>query len=163
MNSNNLAQKTNFNAGSNQLQLSQIYLNSVNIPGINFSHPELSSRAGSKLNLTGDTLTYNNLSIEILVDEDFNIYHEISTKIFNNISPITGSFANIEFDFWIDINNSKGYHLFKMEFNSCRIESIGDIQLETNSDETEFTLPVELKFDYFNIIKSNVAPTLQVK
>jgi hypothetical protein len=157
-NYNNLAQKTNFTAGSDKLELLPFYLTTVNLPGVNLAHPEVGGRAG-KFNLAGDTLTYNALSFEMLVDEDFNIYHEFMDKIFQNIDSEAGTFNNIEFDFWIDINNSKGNKLFKIEFYNCRLESIGDVQLDSQDDITEYTMSVEMKYDYFKTIRSNSIPS----
>jgi len=148
-NTNNFSQKTNFTAGSNSLELLPFYLTSLNIPGINFSHVEVPYKNGSLINFTGDSVVYNTLSIEALVDEDFKIYHEIMSKINENVDVESGQFSNVEFDFWIQINNNKGNTLFKLEFYNCRIESIGDIQLDTQDDMTEFTMPIEIKFDYF--------------
>jgi hypothetical protein len=156
-NYNNLAQKTNYTAGSDKLDLAHLYLTSVNIPGVNLAHPEVSGRSGARLVLPGDALTFNSLSFELLVDEDFQIYHEFMGKVFENINPISGEFANVEFDFWVQINNSKGNKLFKMEFHSCRVESVSDIQLDTTDDMTEFTLPIEIKYDYFSIDKGDGA------
>jgi len=167
MNVNNFAQKTNFSAGSEALQLTEMYLQSVNIPGMSFSHPRISGRSGTQLNLTGDTITFNDLSFELLVDENFQIYHEFTNKIFNTVNPLSGSFASIEFDFWVQVNDSKGYPLFKIVFNTCRVESIGDIDLNSTSEETEFLLPVQIKYNYFNIELANnsssVNPTLRVQ
>lgn len=161
VNTNNFAQRTNYMAGSDKLQLLPFYLASVNIPGMNLNHPELGGRTGGRLNLTGDTITYNSLSLEVLLDEDFEIFHEFTDKVFENIDPKSGTFADLTFDFWIEISNSKGNKLFKMEFNNCRVETIGDIQLDTQDDTTEFLLSLEFKFDYYEIIRSNIVPTLQ--
>ena len=155
MNYNNLAQKTNYLAGSAKLELAPFYLTVVNVPGINFSHPEIGGRYGSKLNVTGDTLTYNALSFEMLIDEDFKLYHEFMDKVFKNINPETGTFATQEFDFWIQINNNKGNKLFKIEFMNCRIESIGDIMLDVQDEITEHTMSIDIKYDYFKIIKGD--------
>lgn len=151
MNYNNLSQKTNYTAGSGSLDLASIYLTTVNIPGINFGHPEIGGRSGGRLNVTGDTIVYNTLSFEMLIDEDFKLYQEFMTKVFNNVNQTSGQFASQEFDFWIDINNNKGHKLFKIEFFNCRIESIGDIQLDTTDDITEHTLSVEIKYDYYTM------------
>ena len=153
MNYNNLAQKTNYTAGSDKLDLLPFYLTSVNVPGVSLSHAEVGGRAG-KFNITGDTITYNALSFEMLVDEDFEIYHEFMDKIMQNVDSEYGTFENVEFDFWIEVNNNKGNKVFKMEFYNCRLESIGDIQLDTQDDLTEYTMSVDLKYDYFKIIKS---------
>lgn len=163
MNYHNLAQKTNYIAGSDKLQLLPFYLTNVNIPGINFSHPEIGGRYGSKLNVIGDSITYNSLSFEMLIDEDFLIYHEFTDKIIQSINPEKGTFASIEFDFWIQINNNKGNKLFKIEFYNCKIESLGDIMLDTQDDITEHTLSVEIKYDYYKIIKSQQIPILRTE
>jgi len=154
MNTNNFAQKTNFFAGSDKFPLLPFYLTSVNIPGINLSHPEVGGRSGTRLNLSGDTITYNQLAFEMLIDEDFQIYHEFMDKINLNINPESGLFASIEFNFWVQINNSKSNPLFRMEFSNCRIETISDIQLDTQDEMTEYTLSVDIKYDYYKIIKS---------
>lgn len=151
MNHNNFAQKTNYIAGSDKLELLPFYLTTVNVPGINFSHAEIGGRSGTRLNITGDTLVYNALSFEMLIDEDFKIYHEFMDKITANINPENGTFASIEFDFWVEINNNKGNKLFKIDFYNCRVESIADIQLDSQDDITEYTMSVEIKYDYYKI------------
>jgi len=161
VNYNNFAQKTNWVAGSNKFENIQFYLTTLNIPGINFNHPDVGSRGSAKLNLTGDTLTYNNLSFEFLIDEDFNVYKEFMKKIKENISIENASFANIDFDFWVQLNNNKGNKILKFNFTNCRIESIGDINLDTTDDATEQTLSVEVKFDYYEIEDINL-PTIRV-
>jgi hypothetical protein len=160
MNYNNLAQKTNYIAGSDKLDLTPFYLTTVNIPGISFSHPEMGGRYGSRLNVTGDTLTYNALSFEMLVDEDFNVYHEFMDKVFDNVNPESGTFAAQEFDFWIEVNNNKGNKLFKIEFYNCRIDSLGDILLDSQDDITEHLMSIDIKYDYYKIVKSQQIPTL---
>lgn len=161
MNINNLAQKTNFIAGSNDLELSTIYLTTVNIPGVNLSPPEVGGRSGTKLNLTSDSITFNALSFEVLIDENFKVYRELVKKLFNNVNPSSGSFADTDFDFWIQINNSKGNYLLKIEFHNCRIESIGDIQLDSQDDITEYTMSIDLKYDYYSVIDTELVPPLR--
>lgn len=161
MNYNNLAQKTNFVAGSDKFDTLPFYLTTVNIPGVNFSYPEVGGRGSTRLNLAADTITYNALSFEMLVDEDFKIYHEFMDKIVKNISVKGANFADNTFDFWVEINNNKGNRLFKVEFHNCRIETIGDIMLDTQDDITEYTLPVDIKYDYYEIIKDGTRPILR--
>lgn len=160
MNYNNLAQKTNYIAGSDKLPKLPFYLTTVNIPGINFSHPEIGGRYGSRLNVVGDSITYNELSFEMLVDENFEIYHEFMDKVVHNINPESGTFAPIEFDFWIQINNNKGNKLFKINFTNCRISSLDDIILDSQDDITEYIMSVSIRYDYYTIEK-NIVPTLR--
>lgn len=160
MNYNNFAQKTNFLASSDKLNLAPFYLTNVNIPGVNFSYPEVGGRYGSKIFMAGDNIQYNVLSFEMLIDEDFNLYNEFFDKILENINVESGKFADNTFDFILQINNNKGNKLMKFEFFNCRIESIGDIQLDTQDDITNHTMSVEIRYDYFKRIISESVPTI---
>lgn len=161
-NIHNYAQTTNYTAGSNALELTSLYLTSVNLPGINFAHPEIGGRSGARLSLSGDNIVYNALSFELLIDEDFNVYHEFMDKVFGSLNPEDGTFESKEFDFWVEINNSKGNRLFKIEFYNARVENISDIPLNSQDDITEFNMSVDVKYDYYKIIKDVVPPTISL-
>lgn len=161
MNYQNFSQKTNFTAGSEKFSLLPFYLTSVNIPGLNFSQPSVGGRGSTKLNLASDSVQYNDLSFELMVDEDLNIYYSFMEEINKSISVEGSNFADRNFDFWVEINNSKGHKIMKLEFYNCRIASIGDISLETQDEETFYTMSVELKYDYFNINKDDL-PKLKI-
>lgn len=155
MNYRNYSQNTNFVAGSDKLELLPFYLTDLNIPGITLNTPEAYSR-GIKVNLMSDSLTFNDLSMNVLVDEDFKIYHELLDLIFKYVNPETGNFSGTtfpEFDFWIEINNSKGNKLFKIEYYNCKIISLGDINLDTKDEGIHYILPLDLRFDYFKVLK----------
>lgn len=160
MNYNNLAQNTNFLAGSSKLQLTPFYLQSVNIPGVSISHPEIGGRSSHKMKLTGDTVQYNPLSIELIIDEDFLIFHEFMDIVNQNISSETGTFGDLSFDFWVEVTNSKGNKLFKVEFDNCRIESIADVFLNTQDIDSQI-LSVSFLYDKYRIIKGTSTPTLE--
>jgi hypothetical protein len=149
MNYNNLSQRTNFIAGSSKLDLLPFYLTNVNIPGINFSYPEFGGRQGVRIHGGGDGVTFNNLSFEMLVDEKFNIYNQFMDIITQSINYDDGTFADNIFDFWVQINDNKGNKVLKFDFFDCRIESIGDINLDTQDDVPQYSLSVELIFDYY--------------
>ena len=152
MNYHNLAQKTNWTAGSDKFPLLPFYLTNVSIPGMIFSIPETGARYGSRMNLASDTVTYNSLSFDFLIDEDFEIYKTFYGYILENINPEHGSFADKSFNLWLELNNSKSNKIMKFEFYNCRIESISDIELDTTSDETEIVMNLGIKFDYFKLL-----------
>ena len=156
MNYNNLAQKTNWTAGTDKFPLVPFYLTNISIPGMNFSVPETGSRFGARINLASDTITYNSLSFDFLIDEDFEIYKTFYNYISQSINPEKGTFADTSFDLWVELNNSKSNKIMKFEFYNCRIESIGDIELDTTSDETEIVMNLGLKFDYFKILNDTM-------
>ena len=159
MNYNNLSQNTNFLAGSSKLELTPFYLTNVNIPGMQFTLPEAGGRGAGKIALGADTIQYNPLSFELQIDEDFKIYHEFMDKIKSAINIENTKFADNTFDFWIQINNSKGNKLFLIEFYDCRIESISDIQLSSMED-VPLVLNVEIKYNYYNLSTNQTVPTI---
>lgn len=161
MNYNNLAQRTNWIAGSEKFELVQFYLTSVNIPGISFTLPEIGGRGGARLQLPADTATFSPLSFDMLIDEDFKIYKEFMNIVRKNVSVDNSTFTNDSFDFWIQLNNSKGNTLMKLEFHGCRLESIGDIDLNTTDDSLEQTLNVTIKYDYYELVSDSLSDFLE--
>jgi len=82
MNIRNYAQKTNFKCGVSNSDILPFYVTTLNIPGIQTNISEMSGRFGAPVNITPDSLTYNPLSLEVLLDEDYKIYIDI----LNNVS-----------------------------------------------------------------------------
>ena len=160
-NTNNLAQPTNFICGSEALNFTSTYCTSVNIPGISLNHNFLTNKSGSALNITGDNIMFNACSLSLLVDEDFRVYFELMNALLLNINPTNSTFATKEFDFFINVMNSKGNNLFKITLVNARISTIGDIQLDSTNTETEIVLNVDILFDYFELEQDgNVIPVL---
>lgn len=149
MNYSNLAQRTNFIASSDKFYNVPFFLTSVNIPGISIQHPEIGGRGGAALNIQGNTVTFNTLSLEMLIDEDYLIYEELMNIINKNVDVENGTFKDFFFNFFVEVTNSKGNKVMKVDFYNCRIESIGDIELNTQDESNEMTLSLELKYDYF--------------
>jgi len=151
MNYNNLAQKTNYIAGSDKFKNVPFFLTAINIPGLVLNHTEIGGRASTRMNISSDTINWNALSFEMLIDEDFEIYKELLGIIKKNIQLKNGTFVDFFFDFWIELSNSKGNKILRIDFSNCRISSIGDITLDTQDEATEHTLSMDIVFDYFEI------------
>ena len=155
MNYANLAQKTNFIASSPAFNKIPFFLTSINIPGLTMSHQEIGGRNSTKMNIGADTMTWNGLSFEMLIDEDFEIYKEIMGIVRSNINVSTGTFKDFYFDFFIEVSNNKGNKVLRLDFSNCRIMSFGDIQLDTTDDGTEHSMSIDMIFDYYEIAKDN--------
>jgi hypothetical protein len=151
MNYNNLAQKTNFIAGSDQFENVPFFITNINIPGLTINHSEIGGRASARINMTGNIVEYNSLSFEMLIDEDFQIYQELMDILDKNISVKTGTFADFAFDFFVELSNSKGNKILKLDFSDCKIASISDVNLNVQDDSTEYTLSVELQYTKYEI------------
>jgi hypothetical protein len=164
-NTRNYSQKTNIMAGSDTLDIFPFYLQAINIPGINFSHPEIGGRSGTKIILNADNVQFGDLSFSALVDQDFLLYDELMSITKEQLNYLTGQFKQKTFEFWISVTDGNGNDVIKWTFNNVKIESIGDLQYDYSSDETNFLIDVSMKFDTFtykNFKKPQTIPTLKV-
>jgi hypothetical protein len=151
MNIRNYSLKTNYICGSNTLDLLPFYVTNINIPGLNFSLPEIGGRSGIKLNMSSDSVTFNGLSMEILMDEDYKVYNEIMNIVFSHINVETGTYADFSFHFWCEVKDDMGKNIMKIDYYDCRIETVGDLTLDSTDETTEQTFNMDLKYDYFKI------------
>lgn len=162
MNYNNLAQKTNFTAGTERFKNVPFFINSVNLPGINISRPKTGKRFGSGIVVGGDSIEFNDLTFDMLIDENYVIYQELMKEIFKSVNVEESTFKNDPFMFWLEINDNDSNKLFKIEFYNCGIESISDIFYFTNNDEKTALISVSLSYSHFSIIEdSDSIPTMQ--
>lgn len=150
-NFSNLQNLTNFIQVSPQLEHIPFFLQRVNIPGLNSSPEQINTRGGNRFHVGQDTLEFNPLSIEMLIDEDLLIWLELQEFLRGKIRK-DGTFDVTPFDFIITINNNKGNKLFNIVYEDCRITSLSDIQLDTTSTQQHHTLSLELQYDRYDIV-----------
>lgn len=162
MNKRNYSQRSNYLCGTNVLNLLPFYAQTINIPGLNFSLPEIGGRNGARISLSSDGVVFNTLSIDMIMDEDYQLYKDINKIIFDHLNVETGTFVEFTFDFWCEVTDDLGKSVMKIEYYNCRIESIGDLSLDTMDDSTEHTMNMEIKFDYFKLIDQNNIPSLRI-
>lgn len=151
-NFSNLQNLTNFIQVSPALENIPFFLQRVNIPGLNSSPEQINTRSGNRFHLGQDTLEFNPLSIEMLIDEDLEIWLELQRFVRGKIRK-DGTFDVTPFDFILTINNNKGNKLFNIVYEDCRITMISDIQLDTTSTLQHHTLSIELQYDRYEIIQ----------
>lgn len=159
INTRNYSQKTNFQCGTIAMDLLPFYVTTLQIPGITTNIQEMSGRSGAPVNFTPSNMTFSNLSLEVLLDEDYKVYQDIIKNI--KIDVETGTFEPAYFDFWTSVTNDMGKVVMKVEYYGCLIESIGEVQFAANDDTTEQVFSLDLKYDYFKIVNEEI-PTLRV-
>lgn len=165
MNTVNLSQRTNIQAGSPDLDLSTLMIQHISIPGISFSHPEIGGRNGTRLTLNADTMTFNELSFDVIVDEDLLVYNELMGIITSQLDIETGVYTQKTFEFWVTVTDSFGNEAMRWDFHNCKIESLGDLDYDYSDESTEYLLNLTLKYDYFTFKHFKVPsslPSLQV-
>ena len=124
----------------------------VNLPGISFSNIELVKTAQRFLK-QGDTPTYNTLSVDIILDENLEIWKEIVSTFQKMTIEGDGDMYLTEFSSFLHIFDEKDKSILKLDFIDCVLQSIGDIEFDTTSDDQELTLTLTIDYAFFFFIK----------
>lgn len=146
--STNLADVSRFLVGSDTLKLTPFYIKNFSIPGISMSHIAMPTRSGVKLHLGADSMDFDNLDLEVLLDANFNTYFELLNIAMQEVDPEYDSFATPEFNLWCAVQNTKGEELFRFDFVNCRINSIGALSMDPEA-ELGSTVSVNIAYDYY--------------
>lgn len=144
----NLADVSQFLVGSNTLKLTPFFIKSFTIPSIAFQHPEMATRSGVKLHLGADSVDFNELSFEVMLDSNFETYFELLDLSLSEVNWDQDTFAMPEFDLWVQVLKPNGDVMFRVDFKHCRISSLGEVALDPSA-ELGSSVPVSITYDYF--------------
>ena len=123
----------------------------VNLPGMSFSHIQV-QRHSVLGNIQGDTITYNDLSLNIIVDEELNTWKEIVNKMQEMRNPDVSTAEKKEEMGYLEIQDDNTNKVLKLEFYGMIVESIDDLAYSTNGEDEIITMGVTIKYDYYQIV-----------
>lgn len=123
----------------------------VNLPGVNFTHVQV-QRSAIMGNIQGDTMIYNDLSVQLIMDEKLVIWKSIMSKLQKMREPGHSTSEQIERMGYLIIQDDNANQMLKLEFTGMMIESIDDLQFASNSDDEIITCGVTIKYDYFTVV-----------
>jgi hypothetical protein len=123
------------------------------LPGFNLGVLEM-GRPVVKDVRPGDSLTYNDLSLTVLCDEDLKAFQEIYTSIVWAANPNTGDIqlsTDVTFDAQLFLTTNKNNIQHKVHFYNAFFKSVGDISLDsTSTDENYISFPADLGYSFYN-------------
>lgn len=164
--------KNNFRLLIDKVPTVEYYVQSVNIPGVQFT--EIVSEAGVGLDVywPGDKVTFDTLSVTFLVDEDLENYKEVYDWI-NSIVPIsdpaaystyTGAGQNVRgisdqaednlktmSQITLVTNTNKNLPNRYFHFHDAFPISLGALELQSGSETEPVTCTCEFRFTYYEI------------
>ena len=147
----NFTHNSNFLFGSNLFDENTTYaIQTTNLPGIAFNHISVNKSSVQGF-LQGDTTSFNDLNINIIIDEKLEIWKSLF-KIFLKMREQdegTGT-ENIK-NSWLEIQDDNSNKVLKLYFTNCMISDIGDLEFNTTDEDEIITLPVSIKYDYFKL------------
>lgn len=155
-NNKNFALDTSIYFGTTLFSEDTLYnVQSVNLPGVDFSHPQIASRSGALITGQADNITFNDLQLTLIIDEGFNIWKDIMTNAFKMVNVTKPMFNKNFHDAYVVITDSQGNDILKVWFRNAQITSIGDLSFASSNMNEHLTLDVGLKYDYMEIQDDN--------
>lgn len=137
----------------------EFFAQSFSHPGVNIPAAEnVTTSRIQTVPMPGDTLTFEDISVTILVDEDFNSYTEIfnwMVRLVNekHTSPYDAMAAGVApstSDMKVTALSSHNNVVKTFTYRDAFPVSIGSIDFEANTSEY-ITLPVTFRYTYFEI------------
>ena len=138
----------------------EFFCQNVTHPGMIMNPVELPVRRLAGLPFPGDTLTFNELSTNILLDENLESYSEmfdwIRRLLENNMfdrNPSGKSSQPNYADITLSILSSHNNQTKQVRYIDCVPTSLGDINFESTASGQEFiTFAASFRFNYFELV-----------
>lgn len=128
------------------------FVQRVSLPGMSFSNIEMSKTA-VKFYTPGDTPTYNPLSVDLIVDSELSVWREIIQNFQIMTQQGVGDNGFFDFTSFIHIFNEKDESVVKIDFKHCVLESIGDLEFDSSSEDAEILLSLSINYAYYEFDK----------
>jgi hypothetical protein len=138
----------------------EFFCQNVTHPGMIMNPVELPVRRLAGLPFPGDTLTFNELSTNILLDENLESYTEmfnwirrlLENNMFDNNASGKATQPNYA-DITLSILSSHNNQTKQVRYIDCVPTSLGDINFESTSSGQEFiTFAASFRFNYFELV-----------
>jgi len=106
----------------------------------------------TKMKRPGDEVTFGELSLTVLLDEDFNSFTESIEfiKLFKDYEANTTSWDDAFTGILMTTNNRNRFNK-TFEFHNCWFQSVSDLTFtSTSTDATPLTFTISVIYDYFS-------------
>ena len=135
----------------------QFFAQSVTHPGANANPVELPVARVTSVPLAGDKITYSELSLEVLLDEDMQSYKEIQSWLERTVNDgqvndVGGTKTQTYSDITLIILTSHNNNNVQIKYNDCVPTNIGQINMTSNTGDVVYpTFTVGFRFSSFEI------------
>ena len=138
----------------------EFFAQSISHPSVDTNAAEVPFQIVNTVPYTSDKLQYGALTVNIILDEDFNAYTEIHNWMVRNVttkenrkrSALNDGTLSSYNDITVIALTSHNNANKRFKYNDCVPVSLGDINFEATNSSVEFiTIPVTFRFSYFDI------------
>lgn len=147
----NYLQPTGFRVAINREKYANLefFVQSLNHPGSSVNALELSVPKISQIPFQGDKITYTELSLSIIIDEDMASYKEMQQWMEDSIDAID----DISSDITVIILTSHNNKNIEIKYKNCIPTNIGSFELSsTLGDTTLMVFDATFRFSDFEIL-----------
>lgn len=135
----------------------EFYCQRIVHPGLAVSSSNVPISRLQTLSVPGDTLNYDELVLDIIIDEDFKGYSEIYAWLESlTVSRSSQSIPQqtyIETDIYLSIMSSSNNIIKQMKYKNCIPTSLGAVNFEATVADTDIvTFPITFRIDSFEIL-----------
>jgi len=150
---NSYSTVTNIRFGSNELKDVWFNVNNMILPTISLTPPELNTRAGANVAIAADTAIYTDLSFEIIIDKDWEVFDYVYSYFLQGLNVESGKFSHSKkFELWAEIVDGEGKVKKKFNFHSCRLLEFTGFEMAPNSAEDEHhTMTITFNVMYYTV------------
>ena len=147
----------------------EFFCQSVTHPGMLMSSVEVPYQKISGVPFAGDKLTFNELSAQVILDEDMLGYQEMfnwmrrlldtpTKNPLDRTSTTVPTYADITLHVMSSHNNTTK----EVKYLDCIPTSLGDIQFEsTNTGDSFITFSVSFRFNYFELLNITTTGSIE--
>jgi hypothetical protein len=150
---NSFSTVSNIRFGSNELRDIWFNVNSMELPSISISPPEMNTRAGANVALAADTAVFTDLSLEIIIDKEWEVFDYLYSYFLQGLNVETGTFSHYKnFELWAEVVDGEGNVKKKFNFHSCRLmEFSGVSALPNDGEDTLQVLTITFNCMYYTV------------
>jgi len=156
----NFLQPTNFKVVIDHTKFGNLefFAQRVIHPGVSVQAPLVPYKRIASISVPGDTLAFEDLSMDVLVDEQMNTYVEVFNLISSMVQTAQQDALRKDatndqtMDITLTITSSANNVVKQIRYIDCVATNIGTILLEATSETSPvITFPVTFKIGYYEI------------
>lgn len=136
---------------------------SIQHPAMDVPPVEIPFRRARQVPFTGESVEFGAVTMEVILDENMNVYGEIYNwlenaietphKLTQGVSYKTNSSQLSDYqDISVQILNSANNKTRSFAYRNAFPVTLGDINLAATNEETFITCPISFRFDYFEFL-----------
>ena len=127
----------------------EYFAQGVQHPGATAQAAEAPFKRVSYIPFSADKLTFGELGVTMILDEDMSSY----TEMYAWMKRLVESSDRQEADITVHVLSSKNNTVKKIRYIDCIPTTIGDINFEaTTTDGQYLTFPISFRFSYFEFV-----------